>query len=188
VAVNDYIARGGSGFLVLKRNTTRIETGIPLRDSLIGFMGQYCSCDEVLAGRTDGYGNLVGARGQACGNRDPAAQSHWIVEEQERSFCAGAKQFKDELLADRSGCTCADVFRGNADACSAGGPLADQKAQCLAQLSAGPTLGRCACREALAGDVSCGFVTAAMRNFCENPTSLPVAIGAEDGRIQRRVK
>jgi 5'-nucleotidase len=38
VAVNDYIAAGGSGFLVLKRNTTKYNTGIPLRDALIDFL------------------------------------------------------------------------------------------------------------------------------------------------------
>ena len=34
VAVNDYIARGGSGFDVLKRNTSKQDTGVSLRDAL----------------------------------------------------------------------------------------------------------------------------------------------------------
>jgi 5'-nucleotidase/UDP-sugar diphosphatase len=34
VAVNDYIANGGSGFQVLKRNTSKQDTGISLRDAL----------------------------------------------------------------------------------------------------------------------------------------------------------
>jgi 5'-nucleotidase/UDP-sugar diphosphatase len=38
VAVNDYISVGGSGFVVLKRNTTRFNTGISLRDSLADFI------------------------------------------------------------------------------------------------------------------------------------------------------
>ncbi|MSP61846.1 MAG: bifunctional metallophosphatase/5'-nucleotidase [Myxococcales bacterium] len=37
-AVNDYIANGGSGFDVLKRNTTKFNTGISLRDSLIDYI------------------------------------------------------------------------------------------------------------------------------------------------------
>jgi hypothetical protein len=37
-AVNDYIANGGSGFVVLKRNTTKFNTGISLRDSLIDYV------------------------------------------------------------------------------------------------------------------------------------------------------
>jgi hypothetical protein len=38
VAVNDYIAQGGSGFAVLKRNTTKFNTGISLRDALIDYI------------------------------------------------------------------------------------------------------------------------------------------------------
>jgi uncharacterized protein (DUF924 family) len=43
-------------------------------------------------------------------------------------------------------------------------------------------------RQALAGDPICGNVTRAVRQFCENPTQLPIAVGTEDGRITRRVK
>lgn len=38
VAVNDYIATGGSGFTVLKRNTTKFNTGISLRDALVDYI------------------------------------------------------------------------------------------------------------------------------------------------------
>jgi 5'-nucleotidase len=38
VAVNDYIANGGSGFSVLKRNTTKFNTGISLRDALVDYI------------------------------------------------------------------------------------------------------------------------------------------------------
>ncbi len=37
-AVNDYIAAGGSGFIVLKNNTTKFNTGISLRDALIDYI------------------------------------------------------------------------------------------------------------------------------------------------------
>jgi 5'-nucleotidase len=37
-AVNDYIAAGGSGFTVLKNNTTKFNTGISLRDALIDYI------------------------------------------------------------------------------------------------------------------------------------------------------
>ncbi|MCC7382048.1 MAG: bifunctional metallophosphatase/5'-nucleotidase [Deltaproteobacteria bacterium] len=37
-AVNDFIGRGGSGFDVLRRNTTKIETKLSLRDALIDFL------------------------------------------------------------------------------------------------------------------------------------------------------
>jgi 5'-nucleotidase/UDP-sugar diphosphatase len=188
IAVNDYIARGGSGFLVLKRNTTRIESGIPLRDSLIGFMQNFCTCDDILKGRTDQYGNVVNANNIACGNRDPAVPTRWTVDEQEKSFCRASKTFRDELLEVRGGCTCADVFRRDLQACSAGGLIEDQVQQCVKAISPGPPLGRCSCRDALAGNPICGNVTRVVRSFCENPTGMPVAVGAEDGRIKRRVK
>jgi len=55
VAVNDYIAQGGSGFAVLKRNTTKFNTGISLRDALVDFI-------RTLPGRCDPgqYTNVVG--------------------------------------------------------------------------------------------------------------------------------
>jgi hypothetical protein len=195
VAVNDYIARGGSGFLVLKRNTTRVETGIPLRDSLIGYMQNFCSCDEILAASTDADGNLVGKQGQPCGNRDPAQPTRWIVDDQEKSFCASAALFREKLIAPQGDGNCAEVFRRDALTCGAlsEAQLSETVAcgefrDCKAAVPAGPALGRCFCRDALAGEPSCGNVTRAVRNFCENPTALPIAVGEEDGRISRRVK
>jgi len=38
VAVNDYIANGGSGFTVLKQNTTKFNTGIALREALVDYL------------------------------------------------------------------------------------------------------------------------------------------------------
>lgn len=192
VAVNDYIARGGSGFLVLKRNTTRVETGIPLRDSLIGYMTNFCSCNEVLEGRRDAAGNIIGAKDQPCGFRDPNDSQKWTVDSQEISFCEAARSFSTKLTEPRDeaneACTCAAIFRKDAVACPNVADFEGEKAACLGELPAGPALGRCSCREALAENPVCGNVTRAVRNFCENPTALPIAVGAEDGRISRRVK
>jgi 2',3'-cyclic-nucleotide 2'-phosphodiesterase (5'-nucleotidase family) len=48
VAVNDYIASGGSGFVVLKRNTSQQNTGISLRDALTVYLQkQPTKCDDV---------------------------------------------------------------------------------------------------------------------------------------------
>ena len=48
VAVNDYIAGGGSGFIVLKRNTSQQNTGISLRDALTVYLNkQPPVCDGV---------------------------------------------------------------------------------------------------------------------------------------------
>lgn len=187
VAVNDYIARGGSGFLVLKRNTTRVETGIPLRDSLIGYMQNFCSCDEMLEGRTDARGNLLGKGDKPCGSRDPLDESHWVVDPQELNFCQSARTFHTQLLATPEGatCSCAEAFKG---AQSCGTDPAIVASACAAALPAGPQLGRCGCRDALAGKPECGSVSSATRIFCENPTAMPIASGTEDGRIARRVK
>ena len=55
VAVNDYIANGGSGFAVLKRNTTKFNTGISLRDALVDYIRTLPSrCDPSQ------YTNIVG--------------------------------------------------------------------------------------------------------------------------------
>ena len=55
VAVNDYIAQGGSGFDVLKRNTTKSNTGISLRDALVDYIrGLPNRCDPTK------YTNIVG--------------------------------------------------------------------------------------------------------------------------------
>jgi 5'-nucleotidase / UDP-sugar diphosphatase len=189
IAVNDYIARGGSGFLVLKRNTTRVETGISLRDSLVGFIQGFCTCDDILAGKTDQYGNTVGSKGQACGTRDPVVASTWVVDDQVKAACQQAKAFGDALNStDQAGCSCANSFRRAPAACQGSAGFDAQIEQCLAALPAGPALGRCSCRDALSGSPLCGNVTRQVRNFCERPTAMPVAFGAEDGRITRRVK
>ncbi len=47
LAANDYIARGGSGFKVLQRNTTQYNTGLSLRDALIEYIEALPTCREV---------------------------------------------------------------------------------------------------------------------------------------------
>jgi 2',3'-cyclic-nucleotide 2'-phosphodiesterase (5'-nucleotidase family) len=44
VAVNNYIAAGGSGFVVLKRNTSQQDTGISLRDALTDYLRTFPPC------------------------------------------------------------------------------------------------------------------------------------------------
>lgn len=46
VATNDYIAKGGSGFRVLKRNTTQQDTGVSLRDALGDYLISLPTCGE----------------------------------------------------------------------------------------------------------------------------------------------
>jgi len=62
VAVNDYIAGGGSGFDVLKRNTSKQDTGVSLRDGLRVFLNQRNKCStETIDGTMPviaKYGNI----------------------------------------------------------------------------------------------------------------------------------
>jgi 5'-nucleotidase/UDP-sugar diphosphatase len=44
VAVNDYIAAGGSGFQVLKRNSSKQDTGVSLRDGLRVYLNRQARC------------------------------------------------------------------------------------------------------------------------------------------------
>jgi 5'-nucleotidase len=46
VAVNDYIAKGGSGFEVLKRNTSKQDTGVSLRDALMVHLRNQGVCED----------------------------------------------------------------------------------------------------------------------------------------------
>jgi 5'-nucleotidase len=48
VAVNNYIAAGGSGFIVLQRNTSQQDTGVSLRDALTVYLTQQAPvCDGM---------------------------------------------------------------------------------------------------------------------------------------------
>ncbi len=62
VAVNDYIAAGGSGFEVLKRNTSKQDTGISLRDGLRVFLNKISPCidqvDDSMTKITEKYGEI----------------------------------------------------------------------------------------------------------------------------------
>ncbi|HEY4243421.1 MAG TPA: bifunctional UDP-sugar hydrolase/5'-nucleotidase [Kofleriaceae bacterium] len=53
VAVNDYIAAGGSGFDVLKRNSSKQNTGISLRDSLTVYLNAQTKCTADVVDETD---------------------------------------------------------------------------------------------------------------------------------------
>lgn len=67
LAANDYIAKGGSGFMVLKRNTTQINTGIPLRDSTMDRLRQGRPCGNLASCTQDGKGEDGCESGYVCG-------------------------------------------------------------------------------------------------------------------------
>jgi 5'-nucleotidase len=53
VAVNNYIAAGGSGFIVLKRNTSQQDTGVSLRDALTVYLSAQSPCGNDILDATD---------------------------------------------------------------------------------------------------------------------------------------
>jgi len=224
VAVNDYIAKGGSGFNVLKRNTTRQETGISLRDSLIGYMQDFCTCDDINAGYAT-RGNRED--GQRCGS---LVNGQWVINDRLRASCREMQDYENELSAKVGSCSCEELLRNgynpascgvatvtnpdqaraaciaakpvgsctcgdlaargyNPDGCNSPGITTAVEAQAACAVSAGPFTGRCDCREVMSGNNPvCGTVTQQLRNFCTNPTAMPIADAVEDGRIGRRVK
>jgi 2',3'-cyclic-nucleotide 2'-phosphodiesterase (5'-nucleotidase family) len=47
MGANDYIASGGSGFEMLRRNTTQRNTGIAIRTAVEEYLGKFPTCTEV---------------------------------------------------------------------------------------------------------------------------------------------
>ncbi|WNG59359.1 bifunctional metallophosphatase/5'-nucleotidase [Archangium gephyra] len=192
VAVNDYIAKGGSGFSVLKRNTTRQETGISLRDSLIGYMQGFCTCDDLLD--PDKPLPKTSKTGEYCGT---LVNGEWKIDDQLINFCTQAKAYKtaltEALKNQKVGtCSCEQVLPPRADAaqrCGVEGLTPEIiRSTCLGSVPQGPYTGRCYCRDALGGAQECGTVTKQLETFCKNPTEMPIANAVEDNRIGRRVK
>ena len=76
VAVNDYIARGGSGFDVLKRNTSKQFTNISLRDALVDYMRQQPPCGEEIIDISDPDRATVRERWGAIACIDSSVEPH----------------------------------------------------------------------------------------------------------------
>ncbi|MCP3103157.1 bifunctional metallophosphatase/5'-nucleotidase [Myxococcus sp. K15C18031901] len=140
VAVNDYIAKGGSGFNVLKRNTTRQETGISLRDSLIGYMQDFCTCDDINAGYAT-RGNK--ADGQRCGS---LVNGQWVVNERLQAACREMQDYENELSAQVGSCSCGDLLRNGFDASKCGVALTTPEQARAACIAAKP-VGQCTCAD-----------------------------------------
>jgi 5'-nucleotidase len=76
VAVNDFIARGGSGFEVLERNTSKVDTGISLRDALTDFLRDQAPCDAAVVDSTDRDRGTVVERFGAVACLDNGVEPH----------------------------------------------------------------------------------------------------------------
>lgn len=176
IAVNDYIAHGGSGFKVLQRNTTRVETGVSLRDGLIEYMRGQCTCEDINAGRT------VSAIGLPCAttinyNSDgspatlPDGSPDRSVDPVVTGYCNSAASFEqwlkdhgptlnqDSAHADalRDGsCSCDTILSNAAASGGQGGSLADGGVDPCNDPGTLPSLQRlCTAPELNAGKCSC---------------------------------
>jgi 5'-nucleotidase / UDP-sugar diphosphatase len=77
VAVNDYISRGGSGFEVLKRNTSKQDTGVSLRDALTVYLRTQTTCGDDVIDFTDTAGGAsVKARWGEVACLSEAVEAH----------------------------------------------------------------------------------------------------------------
>lgn len=161
---------------MLQRNTTRQETGISLRDTIVGYMQGFCSCDDINAGRQ------VSKTGIPCAQTVNGVTQ---VDPGIASFCQQAGGYTANLAVKAGSCTCLQVIEGD-PAC--GQIDAAVKASCEAAATP-PSLGRCSCYDALdPTSTACGYVTQEVKNFCEHPTGLAIAAATSDGRIGERVK
>ena len=76
VAVNDFIARGGSGFDVLKRNTSKQFTTISLRDALVDYLRQQPACKDNIIDISDPDGGTVRERWGSVACLDNTVEPH----------------------------------------------------------------------------------------------------------------
>jgi 5'-nucleotidase/UDP-sugar diphosphatase len=53
IATNDYVAQGGSGYSMLRRNTSQVNSGIPQRDALIDYLRGGKPCIDPVPCTTD---------------------------------------------------------------------------------------------------------------------------------------
>lgn len=163
--VNDYIAKGGSGYRVLQINTSKVFTGISMRDALIGYMrDNFCQCADILKGSPqcarlrNNDGSLV---------IDPAAIT----------YCQNATAFEAYLaglLSEYKVSAIDDVIASHPE-----------------RLLAGPTgvwEGSCECGRALAAQIDpdpvCGHITSEVKEFCKTPTKVSIVTAVEDSRIE----
>ncbi|MEK6608943.1 MAG: bifunctional UDP-sugar hydrolase/5'-nucleotidase [Myxococcota bacterium] len=128
LAANDYIARGGSGFDVLRRNTSQQNLGISLRDAVVDYLNLRPTCGEGVnpalgdmlyeLGRraTDGESVDVGAlvRGVgdahedyiACADPDGEIGLAAFARRECRGLDGGERSQCEELAAVRSALVC----------------------------------------------------------------------------------
>ncbi len=96
LAANDYIASGGSGFVVLEHNTTQFNTGISLRDAVIDYLFiSFPPCGDD----PDNFNLCKDAL-----TRDFAADCNHILDPAERAACEGPAIHRAEKLCEDLPC------------------------------------------------------------------------------------
>jgi 5'-nucleotidase / UDP-sugar diphosphatase len=123
-AVNNYIAGGGSGFFVLQRNTTQVDTRVEQRDAVIDFVRQAPPCASSP--------EVVIERNRRRGVTDPAqAQLPQQADDGLRDC-----QRDEDCMSDTLVCAWPD--RAHYD---------DATRACVRDMSTVPGLGRCVLRQ-----------------------------------------
>jgi hypothetical protein len=92
LAANDYIAHGGSGFLVLGRNTTQVNLGIGLRDTAKDYIANMTPCSEILPTEAE---ELSGKAAQYVVDQEQAT----ALEDMERAALEGDLKAANGQLA-----------------------------------------------------------------------------------------
>src|SRR5262249_48917733 len=137
-AATSFIAEGGAGFAVLKRNPTRRNTGGLLRSAVVGHLRSFCDCSDINAGL------VVGHRGSPCG---ALVDGQWVVDDQTKQYGRDASDFEARLGTAVASCTCREVLQGNASACGVAAITPELTARCGDR--PGPNAGNCNCLDVL---------------------------------------
>lgn len=157
MATNNYIAQGGSGFRVLQRNTTQIDTLLPQRDVLT---------DYIREGRPCGADPMTGKLPSCTRDSDCGEAYECVCPARAAEFDEAASQ-----CVDRSASSC-DAGNGQCvlsvcisdvvdfhvrDVCSGAiDPVAEARCQCDAAANAGAECAILACIDDSMGAVSDG--------------------------------
>lgn len=158
MATSNYIAHGGSGYSMLRANTTQQDTGINMRDALIDYIMQLAPCGAKEGGRT--------AQCRTDADCKDQYNSDMFV-------CACKGKYQWEGGECKEGKSCEEGGRCVLKACVES--VASRYAlECNYELKKGPMLDRCKCQKRDMAGLEC------MRSACLNEQNHV----EEDGRVK----
>jgi 5'-nucleotidase/UDP-sugar diphosphatase len=198
IATNDYVAQGGSGYTMLRRNTSQVNSGVPQRDALIDYMRGAKPCVDPVPCESDAdcpesaicacsgmwiWDEAMGlcAADAACSDEEG---KRCVLDACVRDLAAYYAQLQVEGLqgsteADAIACT---WMNWAADECSdlacvgvSGGNLCWANEECAPEPAC--TAGTTCCKAPGASDVQSGLCT------CSDKCDGVFVTGMEDGRI-----